>query len=193
MKGYDSFLSASLTVQVNLGSFDHPSEIRKAFAPIFEKMGYECNGYLWARFMHQILAHQAPQVLEQIHFEPSYGQVEIHFGHDFDAWRLFKQILAPVFQDAALLEGYMRAANDDRRREKGKKVQFLAYRANSGFPGKGQQRALKYLQDWNTYTLDELKVGPKNVDLFLEEFPRKAFNAAYFHYREDVGRSRPVV
>jgi hypothetical protein len=193
MNAYDSFISASLTVQVNLGSFNQPSELKKTFAPIFEKMGYECNGYLWARFMHQILAHQAPQVLDQIYLNPSYDHINIDFGHSFDAWRLFKLTLAPVFQNAALLEGYMRTANDDRRREKGRKVQFLASLANSGFPGKGQQRALKYLEDWNTYTIDELKVGPSSVDLFLQEFPRKAFNAAYFHYRHDAGRSRPVV
>lgn len=83
------------------------------YFPLFEKYGYEGNGYCWEGHIIQILGKNDRELLEHIEFDPEAGSFYA-YADSKDALERFCNIVSPIFSDLDKLEAYIRSADRDR-------------------------------------------------------------------------------
>jgi hypothetical protein len=194
MKDDSPFLKSKLIMNIYI---DTPSAIMEGipevYDPVFKRHGYEFNGFLLARFIFQILGEKAPDLLKNLAFNPYYGQTNIVFMESWEDLRRFQEIIVPIFQNALLLESYIKKTNQIPQIVKGARVQFYSHSIQSDEFGEIGKAALEYLQEFAHYTLAEIWAGPRYGKVILEEFPGRSLPAYLFSYIPDLGIENHVV
>lgn len=88
-------------------------ELFSKYNPLFEKYGYEGNGYCWEGHIIQILEQNDKELLSHIDFDPEAGAFYAYLDSKESQIR-FINILSPIFSDLEKLEDYIKKA--DRKR-----------------------------------------------------------------------------
>lgn len=86
-------------------------EILEKYGALFEKYGYEPNGYCWEGHIIQILEQEG--LLDHLDFDPEAGGFYAYADSEKTQLR-FIEILSSIFQDLEALENYIKAADRDR-------------------------------------------------------------------------------
>lgn len=103
------------------GSGDHftisvaieSGKILEKYGALFEKHGYEPNGYCWEGHIIQILEQEEVDLLDHLDFDPEAGEFYAYADSEKTQLR-FIEILSPIFQNLKALENYTEAADRDR-------------------------------------------------------------------------------
>lgn len=88
-------------------------ELYNKYYPLFEKYGYEGNGYCWEGHIIQILEKNDSELLEHIEFDPEAGGFYA-YADSKEAMEDFIRILSPIFSDINKLEEYIKSADRNR-------------------------------------------------------------------------------
>ena len=97
------------TILAEIESIDHLN----TYIPLFEKYGYEGNGYCWEGHIIQILEKIDKELLNHIDFDPEAGAF-FAYANSKEAQAKFVNILSPIFSDIEQLEEYVKSADRDR-------------------------------------------------------------------------------
>lgn len=88
-------------------------EILEKYGALFEKHGYEPNGYCWEGHIIQILEQEDEDLIDHLDFDPEAGGFYAYADSKESQLR-FVEILSPIFQNLETLENYIKAADRDR-------------------------------------------------------------------------------
>lgn len=80
---------------------------------VFQKHGYEGNGYCWEGHIVQILEQRDPPLLQHIRFDPEAGAF-FAYADSENAQQQFAELLSPVFSKPATLEMWIEKADRSR-------------------------------------------------------------------------------
>lgn len=83
------------------------------YYPIFEKHGYEGNGYCWEGHIIQILEKKDKELLNHIEFDPEAGGFYAYADSKATQIR-FINLLSPIFSDLQKLEAFVISAERNR-------------------------------------------------------------------------------
>lgn len=88
-------------------------ELYPKYVEFFEEHGYTGNGYTWEGHITQILEKEAPDLLDEIDFDPEAGGF-FAYTDSGEAQARFVEILSPIFSDLDKLKQHVLAADRDR-------------------------------------------------------------------------------
>lgn len=88
-------------------------ELYPKYSDLFEKYGYEGNGYCWEGHITQILEKTKPELLQHIDFDPEAGGFYAHVDTKENQLKIV-ELLSPIFLDLQKLEVYVKKADRSR-------------------------------------------------------------------------------
>ncbi|WP_185155967.1 Imm51 family immunity protein [Fulvivirga kasyanovii] len=88
-------------------------DLYNKYYPLFEKHGYEGNGYCWEGHIIQILEKNNSGLLEHIEFDPEAGGFYA-YADSKEAMEDFISLISPIFSDINKLEEYIQSADRNR-------------------------------------------------------------------------------